>query len=101
MHRLAIAALNRRDFDRARGLSEESLDLSRRVKRRKGEGMVLSNLGHLEWEAGNREVALQQMCESAAIAGEVGFLWWRVGSLYDLTEWELELGRREGGDDRS
>jgi tetratricopeptide (TPR) repeat protein len=93
LHRLAVSAIVEKDVARARALAEESLELHRRFGSRRGEAIALGTLGELEWRAGRRELALELEKESAAIAGEAGFVWWQVATLYYLCEWSLELGR--------
>jgi tetratricopeptide (TPR) repeat protein len=96
LHRLANSALVDEDLDRARALTEESLELHRRFGSRKGEGLALGTLGDIEWRSGNdRARALELAEQSAAIAGDVGYLWWQAAMLYNLCEWSLELDRAD------
>jgi tetratricopeptide (TPR) repeat protein len=93
LHRLAFNELRLGNLDEARRLTEESLEIGRRHGSVTSEAFGLSALGSLEWEEGNQEAALELMRKSAAFAGEIGFVWWRVGGLYTLCEWSFTLGR--------
>jgi hypothetical protein len=95
LHRLPYSAMVEGDFARARALAEESLALHRRFGGRKGEAVALGTLADIEWRSGgDRERALELGQESAAIAREVGFVWWRSSMLTYMCEWSLELGQR-------
>jgi predicted ATPase/class 3 adenylate cyclase len=96
LHRLPYAAVVQGDFARARALAEESLTLHRRFENRRGEAIALGTLGDIEWRTGNdRDGAFELARDSAAIAEEIGFDWWKAGMLYCMCEWSLELGRRD------
>jgi predicted ATPase/class 3 adenylate cyclase len=94
LHRLASSAIVEENLERARALAEESLALHRRFGSRKGEGIALGTLADIQWrEGGDRNAAIALAEESVAIAREVGFPWWEVGTLTSLCEWSLELAR--------
>jgi predicted ATPase len=93
LHRQAFNELRLGNLDEARRLNEESREIGRRHGSLTAEAFALSVLGSIDWEDGNKDGALELMRKSAALAGEVGFVWWEVGGLYTLSEWSLALGR--------
>ncbi|MDQ2983001.1 MAG: adenylate/guanylate cyclase domain-containing protein [Actinomycetota bacterium] len=95
LHRIANEALRVGDYARARALTAESGEISRRHGSKMGDALNASNLARVEWAEGNRELALELIRRSAAGAAEVGFIWWQVGSLYVLVEWSFELGNAD------
>jgi predicted ATPase len=94
LHRLAVTTFQSRGLG-VRELLQESLELFRKVGSRRGEGEVIGTFGHVEFEEGNLERALELFEESAAIVGPLGFTWWEQGMLGAIAETELKLGRVE------
>lgn len=90
LSRLIIPATLRKAFDEGRALAHESLDVYRRFGDERGESVSLGTLAHVEWDAGNRELAVRLARESLEHASAIGFDWWRVGMLYVLCEWALQ-----------
>jgi predicted ATPase len=99
LHRLAVEAHRTGDHERARALSDESLETHRRLGSRSGEALAVGLLSDLEWAEGHHRKALELARRSAALAGEVGFVWWQVHYLYQACEWSLDLGRIDEGDE--
>jgi predicted ATPase len=93
--RLAISAFYRAAYDRAQELGEEGLALSREIGYGPAESQALGLIGELEYTRGNVEVGAALIEQSADLAGEVGFPWWRSRMLRKLADCLLELGRRD------
>ena len=92
-HRLAGEAMRVGDLAQARALSDESLATQRRHGSPSGEAMALGLLGAVEAAEGRVDGAIDLALRSAALAGEVGFIWWQVHQLYHACEWSFELRR--------
>jgi non-specific serine/threonine protein kinase len=92
--RLGYAAFYRGDSQRARSLAEESLQAFRVAGDRHGESISLGLLGEVRFSEGDA-VGLELMAESAGLAGEAGFGWWRAGMLGKLSDCWFEQGRAE------
>ena len=93
LHRIASSLLAQDDVDRAGTLLDELLHYDRRRGRRRDEAIALRLLGDVAHARGHREDAIALVRESAEIAEEVGFLWWRALAFLQLADW---LG--QGGD---
>ena len=92
LSRLAIEAHRQGDTERARALSDESLRLSPRAETR---AVASSVLGDVAFTEGRGDEALDLYAESARIADEIGFGWWRNSALLALAEYALRLDRLE------
>ncbi|HEU4488560.1 MAG TPA: adenylate/guanylate cyclase domain-containing protein [Actinomycetota bacterium] len=95
LHRLANFELVRGDTVRARLLAEESGDLLHGANFHKGELLALGTLGEVELEDGNYDRGLQLLRESAALADEIGYSWWKAVTLAAVAEHLVELDRLE------
>ena len=95
LYRLANSELARDDLVAARSLVEESGELLRRVRFRKGEAIVLGTLGEIELLEGNHDRGIELMRQSIALSEEIGFTWWTVVSLSSGAERLLLLDRLE------
>jgi predicted ATPase/class 3 adenylate cyclase len=93
--RLAIEAQRTGDNKRAKEIAEEALDICRRHSNRRCEAEAVYALGDVAWADGRHDEAVELMEKSAALASEVGFTWWRTGALEHLSEFALELNRRD------
>jgi predicted ATPase len=90
LFRLAVEANRQGDRSRARALCDESLSLHRSMS---GEAQVLSLLGDIAFAEGKGGEALRLLRESARLAGEAGFRWWRNHALATLAEYALRIGK--------
>ena len=93
--RLSIEAQRTGDQAQAKTIAEEALEICRRHGNRRGEAEALYALGDVAFADGRHDEAFQLMERSAALAGEVGFIWWQVGALDHLAEYALELARAD------
>jgi len=91
LHRIAMSTAQLGDMDRAAILGAEILELDRRRGRRRDEAVALNLLGFVAHARGDHEY-VRLMRESADLAGEVGFDWWRGVTLGNLGYWLLEAG---------
>ncbi|HEX5469863.1 MAG TPA: hypothetical protein VFW80_12535 [Gaiellaceae bacterium] len=91
--RLGMSAFYRGDLDRGFELGGECLELSRAIGFRAPEAQALSLLGEVEWARGNLAAGSDLIEQSAILAGEIGFPWWRARSLRKLVDCLLELDR--------
>ena len=89
------------DLAQARALSDESLATQRRHGSPSGEAMALGLLGAVEAAEGRVDGAIDLALRSAALAGEVGFIWWQVHQLYHACEWSFELRRVRNAEERT
>ena len=87
-----MPAMIREDFEEARALAHQCLEVYRRHGFKSGEATALGTLGQVEWFAGNRDLGVRLTHESLERATEVGFDWWRIGMLYSLVEWAIASG---------
>jgi predicted ATPase/class 3 adenylate cyclase len=87
--RLVVPAMLRKDFDEARALAKQSLEVHRSFENTHGEAIALGTLANVEWESGRGELAVRLAQESLELATQVGFDWWRVGILYSMCEWAI------------
>jgi hypothetical protein len=85
----------RGDTVRARLLAEESGDLFRCSRFPKGELLALGTLGEVELADGNHDRGLQLLRESAALADDIGYSWWKAVTLAAVAEHLVELDRLE------
>jgi predicted ATPase/class 3 adenylate cyclase len=90
LFRLAVEANRQGDHSRARALCDESLSLHRSMS---GEAQVLSLLGDIAFAEGKGEEALRLLRDSARLAGEAGFRWWRKNALVTLAEYAVRMGK--------
>jgi tetratricopeptide (TPR) repeat protein len=90
--RLGISALYRGAYDRAAELGAESLAFSRAVGYPPAEAQALGLVGEVEYALGNRESGTELIEQSAELAGEIGFPWWRSRMLRKLPDCLLEAG---------
>jgi tetratricopeptide (TPR) repeat protein len=95
LYRLANSELARDDLVAARSLAEESGELLRRARFRKGETIVLGTLGDIDLLEGNHARGLELMRQSIALAKEIGFTWWMAVSLASGADHLLLLDRLE------
>jgi predicted ATPase len=98
LNRMVYAAITRDDLPEARALASESLEANRRFGNTQGEAVALGSLAEIEWQTGNRELAVELAGRSAELAATAGFHWWRVAMLSALCEWSLVLERRDEGE---
>ena len=92
LNRIAMAALQQGDVERAEQLGAAALEQDRRRGHRRDEAIALAVLARVALARGDREQGVRLTYESAAIAEEVGFMWWRGVTLGNLAEWLLEAG---------
>jgi tetratricopeptide (TPR) repeat protein len=92
LNRIAMAALQQGDIDRAARLGGEALELDRRRGHRRDEAVALNLLGSVALARGDRDEGVRLMYRSAELAEEVGFDWWRGVTLGNLADWLLEAG---------
>jgi ATP/maltotriose-dependent transcriptional regulator MalT len=95
-HRIAIAALEQNDVERAIQLAGDALELDRRLDRRHEEAMALNVLSRAAFLQGRPEDGSRLGYESAAVAESVGFTWWRGLSLLAVAEGLIAAGDTEG-----
>jgi tetratricopeptide (TPR) repeat protein len=93
LFRLGNSAFYRGDNERAGELATESLALSREVDYAVAESQALELAGEVEYAMGNREAGAELIEQSANLAGDIGFPWWRSRMLRKLVDCMLELGR--------
>jgi predicted ATPase/Flp pilus assembly protein TadD len=93
LHRLGMSAIYRGDPAAARSLFEESLELARRLGRRRIEAMNLGGLGELEYREGRHESGLDLLQRSVGLAEEAGHVWWQSVMLATLAAYGMQLGR--------
>ena len=91
--RVAMSAFYRGDLERATEVNEECLELSRAIAFPAPEAQALGLAGELEWVRGDAEKGAALMEQSAALAGEIGFPWWRSRMLRKLADCLVELER--------
>ena len=94
--RLGYSAFYREDWNLAGELAGKSLALSRKVNYRAVESQALGLAGEVEYAQGNRETGAELIEQSATLAGDVGFPWWRSRMLRKLVDCKLELGEPSG-----
>jgi predicted ATPase len=98
LSRMIIPAILEREYDHARSLASRCLDVYGRYGHERGQAIAVGTLANVEWEAGNRDLALELARESLHLAERAGHDWWRVGMLYSLCEWELARGELAEGE---
>jgi predicted ATPase len=91
--RIGISTLQLGDPKKAREILNEGLRLSRRHKLIRGEAGAIGGLAYVTQAEGELPEAIELFEQSAQMAAEVGFTWWRVGMLTNLVECLVELGR--------
>lgn len=94
--RLGYSAFYREDWNLAGELAGKSLALSRKVNYSAVESQALGLAGEVEYAQGNRETGAELIEQSATLAGDVGFPWWRSRMLRKLVDCKLELGEPSG-----
>jgi tetratricopeptide (TPR) repeat protein len=92
--RRGVVAYDRGDFDEARTLFEDSLEVFRRVGDRPGELQVLTNLGslELETEGGDRERGLALLELALEMGRAAGWVWGVAIQLQTLAMYRLVTG---------
>jgi predicted ATPase/class 3 adenylate cyclase len=93
LHRLSVSAHASGDAARARELAREGLERSKRLGIAKGEALALYTLGLLDFEEGRQDEGLAELERSAALAGEIGFVWFQAGTLAGLADCARQAGR--------
>jgi predicted ATPase/class 3 adenylate cyclase len=93
LFRLGNNAYYRGENERARELAEQSLALHESLGNVAGKAQAVALLGELEWAAGNRESGADLIGQSADLAGEADFTWWRARMLRKLVDCLLALER--------
>jgi predicted ATPase len=93
--RLSIEAERTGDLERAKVIGEEALEICRRHGNQRCEAEALYPLADVAFAEGRHDEAFRLMERSAALASEVGFVWWQTGALEHLAEFALELDRRD------
>ncbi len=83
-HRIAMSLLQRGEVEQAKGLMSEALLTSRERGDRRGEAVALGGLAGVALRRGELDEGIRLSYESAGIAGEVGFVWWRGLTLATL-----------------
>jgi len=91
--RVAMSAFYRGDLERAAEVNEECLEVSRAIAYPAPEAQALGLAGELEWVQGDAERGAELMGQSANLAGEIGFTWWRSRMLRKLVDCLLDLQR--------
>jgi predicted ATPase len=91
--RVAMSAFYRGDLERAAEVNEECLELSRAIAFPAPEAQALGLAGELEWVRGDAERGVELIGQSADLAGEIGFAWWRSRMLRKLVDCLLDLRR--------
>ena len=91
-NRIAVAVLQQGDTERAGRLAAEALELDRRRGDRRDEAIALNVLGIVANAQGRRDEGVQLMYESAAVAEEVGFTWWRGVTMATVVDWLVDAG---------
>ena len=84
--RLGYSALYRGDRERARAMATESLEAFTAAGDRRGVAQSTGLLGELDYAEGLHDAGVQRLRESADLAGEADFLWWRAGMLGKLAD---------------
>jgi tetratricopeptide (TPR) repeat protein len=95
LHRLASSAVALGELDRARALLAESREIGSRTSRPRLEALNVGMLGEVEYLQGNKELGIEMLERSAALAGEIGFVWWEGVTIGIASEFALEVGRVE------
>ena len=91
-NRIAVAALQQGDIERAaRSLRRRWSAPDERGDRR-DEAIALERPRQRRARAGELDEGVRLMYESAALAEEVGFDWWRGVTLGNLADWLVEAG---------
>ncbi|MBA3400943.1 MAG: adenylate/guanylate cyclase domain-containing protein [Actinobacteria bacterium] len=91
LHRLAVSAWRREDWERVRELTEEGLDRSRgRFVEIEISGYWL--LGQLRLTEGDVAGAIELTRQSAGMARDIGWKWWESGQLHELLMLALRSG---------
>ncbi len=83
------------DFERAKRLAAEALELDRRTGNRRDEALALNILGMVAFQEGDRENGLRLALESASVAGSLGFMWFRGVTLLGAAEWLVAANEPE------
>ena len=78
----------------------EALGIQRRLGDRRGEAVALGTLGSIAHQEGEHQRAGELLEQSAELAGETGFLWWRAHTLHELGEVAIEGGNLESAEER-
>jgi predicted ATPase len=93
--RVAMSAFYRGDLESAAEVNTECLELSRAIAFPAPEAQALGLAGELEWVRGDAERGVELIGQSADLAGEIGFAWWRSRMLRKLVDCLLDLRRTD------
>jgi predicted ATPase/class 3 adenylate cyclase len=93
LQRLVQPLVFKGDTVRARALNDEALEICKRTKDLKGIAVSVGTRADIEVAEGNDELGLALLEESATLAEEVGFTWWKASSLLHLGDLLYGLGR--------
>ena len=94
-YRFATTVAQRGNVRAARGLVEMSLEEFSALGYDGGRCQALGTLGALHLRSGDRERGEQLLEQAAALASEIGFIWWAAGSHSDLARSALRAGELE------
>jgi predicted ATPase len=97
LHRLSITAMIQGDLDRARELVESSHAIHARGddwwRRTWGHAQTTGTRGAIARDAGDKDLALELVAESAELARAAEVPWWESGMLAELAALSLSKGR--------
>jgi tetratricopeptide (TPR) repeat protein len=88
--RLGYSALCRQDLERARRLAADSQAIACDVNDRRTQALALGLAGEVAYSAGDHEVGIELVRQSATSAGETGHTWQRARMLRRLADWALQ-----------
>jgi predicted ATPase/class 3 adenylate cyclase len=83
-HRRAFSALQGGDVERAASFVDELLAYDRANGRTRDEAIATALAAHVAYERGDAKAAMHGLRESARLAAESGFAWWRALMLGEL-----------------
>ena len=86
LHRVAMSHLQMGDVERAAELEPLLLEYDRRHNRRRDEAVAVALSAYLAFDQGDVPGAIERFRTSAEIAGEAGFIWWRMIMLAELAD---------------
>jgi predicted ATPase/class 3 adenylate cyclase len=86
LHRLVMPLVMQQDIVRARELNSRAWEISERYGDRKGIAVSVGTQAAIEFMDGNDELGLSSLRDSAKLAEECGFLWWKAANLVSLVE---------------
>jgi predicted ATPase/class 3 adenylate cyclase len=98
-HRLAVSALWRQDYERARELAQDSLERARgRFPHTEAPNYWV--LGQLQLADGDLDGAIEMTRRSAEMARDMGWKWWQSGQLHELLMLALRRGDVDEAEER-